>query len=119
MKAPIYRLSMKVERIRKPKFENVPLAEWLEAPRRRIKKCPINIVKKRDNLINYAEEFIELARWLTWEQQSPEIAKESTSAMVHAAKMLAGFHQIARQPEKKHAIAIAGLPEVTWSGEEI
>ncbi|MEZ9138666.1 MULTISPECIES: immunity 49 family protein [unclassified Shewanella] len=111
---------MKVERKYDPEFSTcVPLLEWLEAPRRRIKKIPVNIVKSRDNLIRFSDTQINLARWLTWEQQTPGIAKESSSALVHAAKMLAAFHQIAQQPELKHTISIAELPAVTWSGEGI
>ncbi|MEO3681787.1 immunity 49 family protein [Shewanella vesiculosa] len=109
---------MKVERKYAPEFSTcVPLAEWLDIPRRRIKKCPVNIVKKRDNLINYTREFFDLARWLTWEVQTPEVEKESATGLRYASKMYAAFLKLAEQPEQEQTFKIYDLPEVTWNGK--
>lgn len=109
---------MKVERKYAPEFSTcVPLAEWLDIPRRRIKKCPVNIVKKRDNLINYTREFFDLSRWLTWEVQTPEVEKESATGLRYASKMYAAFLKLAEQPEQDLTFTIYDLPEVTWNGK--
>ncbi|MEG3760075.1 hypothetical protein V5096_19235, partial [Pseudoalteromonas carrageenovora] len=89
---------MKVERIYKPKFENVSLDEWLESPKRRIKKIPVNISKKRDSLLRFSSLYIDFSRWLTWEVQTPEIESESAMGLRYASKMYAAFLKLAEHP---------------------
>jgi len=108
---------MKIDR--KVKVDLTKLDKRLAFPRKMIGKIPQVVTIRRDNLIDLPVQLLNLARLLTWEVQTPEIEKESTSAIVQAAKMLAGFHQIAQTPEQKHTISIASLPSVTWSGEGI
>ncbi|QLE86803.1 hypothetical protein FLM48_18040 [Shewanella sp. Scap07] len=108
---------MKVERAYKPEFDKyVPLEEWLASPHRRIKKIPINIVKRKDNLLRFAEVNIELARWLTWEIQTADIEQESATGLKYASKMYAAFFECAREPQKTSTFKTYDLPEVNWDG---
>jgi len=109
---------MKVKRVYDPEFSTcVPLAEWLESPRRRIKKIPVNIIRRRDNLISFADVQLKLSRWLTWEVQIPEIEQESATGLRYASKMYAAFFECAEQPEKISTFKIYDLPEVSWNGK--
>lgn len=108
---------MKVERIYKPKFENVSLDEWLESPKRRIKKIPVNISKKRDSLLRFSSLYIDFSRWLTWEVQTPEIESESAMGLRYASKMYAAFLKLTEHPEQDLTFKIFDLPEVTWNGK--
>ncbi|WP_193049737.1 immunity 49 family protein [Pseudoalteromonas undina] len=108
---------MKVERIYKPKFENVSLDEWLESPKRRIKKIPVNIPKKRDSLLRFSGLYIDFSRWLTWEAQTPKIENESATGLRYASKMYAAFLKLAEHPEQDLTFKIFDLPEVTWNGK--
>ncbi|WP_462167289.1 hypothetical protein [Pseudoalteromonas sp. GB43] len=91
---------MKIERIYKSKFESIPLDEWLESPKRRMKKIPTNIIKRRDNLLSFSNLYISFSRWLTWEVQTNEIEKESASGLRYASKMYAAFLKLAEYPEQ-------------------
>lgn len=107
---------MKIERIYKPNFESIPLDEWLESPKRRMKKIPTNIIKRRDNLLSFSNLYIGFSRWLTWEVQTSEIEKESASGLRYAAKMYAAFLKLAEHPEQDITFKIFDLSEVTWNG---
>ncbi|MED5511882.1 MAG: immunity 49 family protein [Pseudomonadota bacterium] len=107
---------MKIERIYKPNFESIPLDEWLESPKRRMKKIPTNIIKRRDNLLSFSNLYIGFSRWLTWEVQTNEIEKESASGLRYAAKMYAAFLKLAEHPEQDITFKIFDLSEVTWNG---
>ena len=107
---------MKIERIYKPNFESIPLDEWLESPKRRMKKIPTNIIKRRDNLLSFSNLYISFSRWLTWEVQTNEIEKESASGLRYAAKMYAAFLKLAEYPEQDITFKIFDLPAVTWNG---
>ncbi|MEG3759822.1 hypothetical protein V5096_17930, partial [Pseudoalteromonas carrageenovora] len=89
---------MKIERICKPKFEKVPLNEWLEFPREEIDETPDFFEDYRDNLIKCAKDRLELSRWLTWDVQAPEIANESATGLRYASKMYAAFLKLAEHP---------------------
>ncbi|AQP98842.1 hypothetical protein B0W48_02930 [Pseudoalteromonas aliena] len=108
---------MKIERICKPKFEKVPLNEWLEFPREEIDETPDFFEDYRDNLIKCAKDRLELSRWLTWEVQAPEIANESAMGLRYASKMYAAFLKLAEHPEQDLTFKIFDLPEVTWNGK--
>ena len=107
---------MKIERIYKSKFESIPLDEWLESPKRRMKKIPTNIIKRRDNLLSFSNLYISFSRWLTWEVQTNEIEKESASGLRYASKMYAAFLKLAEHPEQDIMFKIFDLPAVTWNG---
>ena len=107
---------MKIERIYKSKFESIPLDEWLESPKRRMKKIPTNIIKRRDNLLSFSNLYISFSRWLTWEVQTNEIEKESASGLRYASKMYAAFLKLAEHPEQDITFKIFDLPAVTWNG---
>lgn len=108
---------MKIERIYKSKFESIPLDEWLESPKRRMKKIPTNIIKRRDNLLSFSNLYISFSRWLTWEVQTNEIEKESASGLRYASKMYAAFLKLAEHPEQDIMFKIFDLPAVTWNGK--
>ena len=108
---------MKIERIYKPNFESIPLDEWLESPKRRMKKIPTNIIKRRDNLLSFSNLYISFSRWLTWEVQTNEIEKESASGLRYASKMYAAFLKLAEHPEQDIMFKIFDLPAVTWNGK--
>ncbi|WP_254907776.1 immunity 49 family protein [Pseudoalteromonas shioyasakiensis] len=108
---------MKIERIYKPSFESIPLDEWLESPKRRMKKIPTNIIKRRDNLLSFSNLYIGFSRWLTWEVQTNEIEKESASGLRYASKMYAAFLKLAEHPEQDIMFKIFDLPAVTWNGK--
>ena len=108
---------MKIERIYKPNFESIPLDEWLESPKRRMKKIPTNIIKRRDNLLSFSNLFIGFSRWLTWEAQNNEIERESATGLRYASKMYAAFLKLAEHPEQDITFKIFDLPEVTWNGK--
>ncbi|MDC9500838.1 MULTISPECIES: immunity 49 family protein [unclassified Pseudoalteromonas] len=108
---------MKVERICKPKFEKVPLNEWLEFPREEIDETPDFFGDYRDNLIKCAKDRLELSRWLTWEVLTPEREKESATGLRYASKMYAAFLKFAEHPEQDLTFKIFDLPEVTWNGK--
>ena len=107
---------MKIERIYKPNFESIPLDEWLESPKRRMKKIPTNIIKRRDNLLSFSNLFIGFSRWLTWEAQNNEIERESATGLRYASKMYAAFLKLAEHPEQDFTFKIFDLPAVTWNG---
>ncbi|MEZ8188279.1 immunity 49 family protein [Shewanella sp. 5S214] len=100
-----------------PNFKNVSLERRLQTSRSRIDRCSINIIKNRDNLLRYAQEYINFSRWLTWEVQTPEIEKESATGLRYASKMYAAFLKLAEQPEQEQTFKIYDLPEVTWNGK--
>lgn len=108
---------MKIERIYKPSFESIPLDEWLESPKRRMKKIPTNIIKRRDNLLSFSNLYIGFSRWLTWEVQTNGIEKESASGLRYASKMYAAFLKLAEHPEQDIMFKIFDLPAVTWNGK--
>ena len=98
-------------------FKNVSLERRLLTSRSRIDRCSINIIKNRDNLLRYAQEYINFSRWLSWEVQTPEIEKESATGLRYASKMYAAFLKLAEQPEQDLTFKIYDLPEVTWNGK--
>jgi len=100
-----------------PNFKNVSLERRLLTSRSRIDRCSINIIKNRDNLLRYAQEYINFSRWLSWEVQTPEIEKESATGLRYASKMYAAFLKLAEQPEQNLTFKIYDLPEVTWNGK--
>ncbi|MEL0634488.1 immunity 49 family protein [Pseudoalteromonas carrageenovora] len=100
-----------------PNFKNVSLERRLLTSRSRIDRCSINIIKNRDNLLRYAQEYINFSRWLTWEVQTPEIEKESAAGLRYASKMYAAFLKLAEQPEQEQTFKIYDLPVVTWNGK--
>ncbi|MDO6548659.1 immunity 49 family protein [Pseudoalteromonas carrageenovora] len=100
-----------------PNFKNVSLERRLLTSRSRIDRCSINIIKNRDNLLRYAQEYINFSRWLSWEVQTPEIEKESATGLRYASKMYAAFLKLAEQPEQDLTFKIYDLPEVTWNGK--
>ncbi|MGI2169977.1 immunity 49 family protein [Shewanella sp. MF05960] len=100
-----------------PNFKNVSLERRLLTSRSRIDRCSINIIKNRDNLLRYAQEYINFSRWLTWEVQTPEIENESASGLRYASKMYAAFLKLAQYPEQDLTFKIYDLPEVTWNGK--
>lgn len=100
-----------------PNFKNVSLERRLLTSRSRIDRCSINIIKNRDNLLRYAQEYINFSRWLTWEVQTPEVEKESATGLRYASKMYAAFLKLAEHPEQEQTFKIYDLPEVTWNGK--
>ena len=100
-----------------PNFKNVSLERRLLTSRSRIDRCSINIIKNRDNLLRYAQEYINFSRWLTWEVQTPEVEKESATGLRYASKMYATFLKLAEHPEQEQTFKIYDLPEVTWNGK--
>lgn len=100
-----------------PNFKNVSLERRLQTSRSRIDRCSINIIKNRDNLLRYAQEYINFSRWLTWEVQTPEIEKESATGLRYASKMYAAFLKLAEHPEQEQTFKIYDLPEVKWNGK--
>ncbi|KPZ55501.1 hypothetical protein AN391_02548 [Pseudoalteromonas sp. P1-13-1a] len=109
---------MIIKRKYDPEFDKrVPLDEWLESPREAYEEIAEDIEIKRDNLLMISEDMVNLARWLTWEVQTPEIEKESASGLRYASKMYAAFLKLAQQPEQEQTFKIYNLPEVTWNGK--
>lgn len=108
---------MKVERIYKPKFEDASLEEWLEFPREAYEEMAEDIEIKKDNLLMISKDMVNLARWLTWEEQTLEIEKESATGLRYASKMYAAFLKLAQYPEQDLTFKIYDLPEVTWNGK--
>ncbi|MBB1362940.1 immunity 49 family protein [Shewanella sp. SR44-4] len=108
---------MKTERTHKPQFEKASLEEWLESPKKRIKKIPVNIINKRDNLLRFSQLYINFSRWLTWAEQTPEIEQESAMGLKLASKMYSAFLKLAAQPEQELTFKIYDLPQVTWNGK--
>lgn len=102
-----------------PNFKNVSLERRLLTSRSRIDRCSINIIKNRDNLLRYAQEYINFSRWLSWEVQTPEIEKESATGLRYASKMYVAFLKLAEQPEQDLTFKIYDLPEVTWNGKGV
>lgn len=100
-----------------PNFKNVSLERRLLTSRSRIDRCSINIIKNRDNLLRYAQEYINFSRWLTWAEQTPEVEQESATGLRYASKMYAAFLKLAEQPEQEQTFKIYNLPEVTWNGK--
>ncbi|WP_192022866.1 immunity 49 family protein [Shewanella sp. WPAGA9] len=108
---------MKVARAYQPDFEKNPLDDWLEFPREEIEETPDYFGDYRDNLISCADKRIRLARWLTWEEQTPEVTKESATGLRYAAKMYASFLKLGINPEQEQTLTIYDLPSVTWNGK--
>jgi len=108
---------MKIERRCKAQFEKEPLDEWLESPMRRKAKAPVNIIKKRDNLLSFSKLHIKISRILTWAEQTTEVEQESATGLRYASKMYAAFLKLAEQPEQELTFKIYDLPEVTWNGK--
>ncbi|WP_394203298.1 immunity 49 family protein [Shewanella waksmanii] len=107
---------MKVERIYRPKFEKVSLERRLETPREASEEMAECIVLRRDNLLLFSEEMLDLARWLTWETQTADVEQEAATGLKYAAKMYAAFFECARESEKTSTFNIYDLPEVNWNG---
>ena len=109
---------MIIKRKYDPEFDKrVPLEEWLESPREAYEEIAEDIEIKRDNLLMISEDMVNLARWLTWEVQTPEVEKESASGLRYASKMYAAFLKLAEHPEQEQTFKIYDLPEVTWNGK--
>lgn len=109
---------MIIKRKYDPEFDKrVPLDEWLESPREAYEEIAEDIEIKRDNLLMISEDMVNLARWLTWEVQTPEIEKESATGLRYASKMYAAFLKLAQNPEQDLTFKIYDLPEVTWNGK--
>ncbi|MBB1404003.1 immunity 49 family protein, partial [Pseudoalteromonas sp. SG45-1] len=102
---------------RKVKIDLAKLDKWLAFPREIIEMMPQAITIRRDNLIAFPEQYLELSRWLTWEVQTPEIENESATGLRYASKMYAAFLKLAQQPEQEQTFKIYNLPEVTWNGK--
>lgn len=102
---------------RKVKIDLDKLDKWLAFPRRMIGKVPQAITIRRDNLIGFPKQYLELSRWLTWGIQTPEIEKESATGLRYASKMYAAFLKLAEHPEQDLTFKIFDLPEVTWNGK--
>ena len=100
-----------------PEFEKISLKRRLK----RLKKAYVEIAEdieiKRDNLLMISEDMVNLARWLTWEVQTPEIEKESAIGLRYASKMYAAFLKLAEHPEQEQTFKIYDLPEVKWNGK--
>lgn len=100
-----------------PEFEKISLKRRLK----RLKKAYVEIAEdieiKRDNLLMISKDMINLARWLTWEVQTPEIEKESATGLRYASKMYAAFLKLAEHPEQEQTFKIYDLPEVKWNGK--
>ena len=101
---------------RKVKIDLAKLDKWLAFPREIIEMMPQAITIRRDNLIAFPEQYLELSRWLTWEVQTPEIENESATGLRYASKMYAAFLKLAEHPEQDITFKIFDLPEVTWNG---
>ena len=100
-----------------PKFEKISLKRRLKRLKQAYEEIAEDIEIKRDNLLMISEDMVNLARWLTWEVQTPEIEKESATALRYASKMYAAFLKLAEQPEQEQTFKIYNLPEVTWNGK--
>ncbi|WP_351011872.1 immunity 49 family protein [Shewanella sp. S1-58-MNA-CIBAN-0166] len=102
---------------RKVKIDLAKLDKWLAFPREMIEMVPQAITIRRDNLIAFPDQYLELSRWLTWAEQTPEIEQESATGLRYASKMYAAFLKLAEQPEQEQTFKIYDLPEVTWNGK--
>ncbi|MBH0055413.1 immunity 49 family protein [Pseudoalteromonas sp. SWXJZ94C] len=102
---------------RKVKIDLDKLDKWLAFPRRMIGMVPQAITIRRDNLIGFPKQYLELSRWLTWEEQTPEVEQESATGLRYASKMYAAFLKLAQYPEQEQTFKIYDLPEVTWNGK--
>ena len=78
-----------------PKFEKISLKRRLKRLKQAYEEIAEDIEIKRDNLLMISEDMVNLARWLTWEVQTPEIEKESATALRYASKMYAAFLKLA------------------------
>ncbi|MBH0055419.1 immunity 49 family protein [Pseudoalteromonas sp. SWXJZ94C] len=109
---------MIIKRKYDPEFDKyVPLEEWLRFPRGEIKETPEFFGDYRDNLVRCADERLKLARWLTWNVQTPKIENESATGLRYASKMYASFLKLAQYPEQEQTFRIYDLPEVKWNGK--
>ncbi|MBB1364673.1 immunity 49 family protein [Shewanella sp. SR44-4] len=102
---------------RKVKIDLAKLDKRLASPRRMIEMAPQVITIRRDNLIALPDLYLELSRWLTWEEQTPEVEQESATGLRYASKMYAAFLKLAEHPEQEQTFKIYDLPEVTWNGK--
>ncbi len=100
-----------------PEFEKIPLKRRLKRLERAYEEIAENIEIKRDNLLTISKDMIKLARWLTWEVQTPEIEKKSATGLRYASKMYAAFLKLAQYPEQDLTFKIYDLPEVKWNGK--
>ncbi|KPZ72635.1 hypothetical protein AN944_00877 [Shewanella sp. P1-14-1] len=108
---------MRVERAYKPDFKKNPLDKRLEYPREAYEEMVEDIEIKRNNLLAISNDMVQLARWLTWEEQTPEVKKESATGLRYAAKMYASFLKLGLNPEQEQTLTIFDLPTVTWNGK--
>ena len=95
---------------RKVKIDLAKLDKWLAFPREMIEVVPQAITIRRDNLIAFPDQYLELSRWLTWAEQTPEIEQESATGLRYASKMYAAFLKLAEQPEQEQTFKIYDLP---------
>ena len=106
-----------IQRNISPRFEKIPLKRRLKRLKQAFNEIAEDVEIRRDNLLLISEDMITLARWLTWETQTPAIEQESALSLRYASKMYGAFLQLAAQPEQEQTFKIYDLPEVTWSGQ--